>query len=89
METKPDVEKIRLRSAITYFLESAGHFVYNAFLITVLVGIVVGLFVAGIGNKQIYKYGYKNGQVDAINSIIKFELVVQPNNEKKWVEKEE
>lgn len=34
-------------------------------------------------------FSYKQGQIDAINGIIKYELVLQPNHEKIWIEKDD
>ena len=34
---------------------------------------------------MIYKYGYENGQIDAINKKIYYQLITQEDNATKWV----
>jgi hypothetical protein len=57
-------------------LENACYFIIFVFII-LSIGFISGYFVGK-------SYGYKKGQIDAINGIIKYELIKQENGESKW-----
>lgn len=47
-------------------------------------GVVVGILMCFVVMFAIYMNDYKDGQIDAINGDIKYELVVQKDNSTKW-----
>ena len=52
----------------------------------VIFGIVLFIFLVVWNNITFEKKGYKQGQIDAINGNIKYELVEQPDRTTKWKE---
>lgn len=50
-------------------------------------GIALGAIVA-ISAILILGLTYRDGQIDAINGVIKYELVKQPDNTTKWIRKD-
>ena len=52
-----------------------------------LFGFAAGLFIMLLVIVQhgTPSYHYKQGQIDAINGVIKYELVVQPDSTSEWI----
>ena len=53
---------------------------------TIILMVVIAALGFGIGASLLGPHRYKQGQIDAINGIIKYELVVQPNGSMQWEE---
>lgn len=53
-----------------------------------MVGLWVSLTILALlvnSGIMIYMYGYKSGQIDAINKKIHYQLITQEDNATKWV----
>lgn len=48
--------------------------------------VILAIFVYGC-NSLSERCGYKQGQIDAINGVVKYELVKQPDGTTYWEEK--
>jgi len=51
------------------------------------IGLFLGILIHMIVDNFILRDPYKQGQIDAINGIIKYELITQPDKSTVWVEK--
>jgi len=54
----------------------------KSYLLGLLVGFGIGFFICGIFSLS--QPDYKDGQIDAINGVIKYELQVQADGSTKW-----
>ena len=68
------------RETLVNFKEVAKGVFYVVAAIVLVMGCILGL-------SSMYDYGYRNGQIDAINGIIRYELMEHENGEKTWGKK--
>ncbi|MCK9279204.1 MAG: hypothetical protein M0P71_01060 [Melioribacteraceae bacterium] len=52
-----------------------------------ILGIIIGIIICIVSMASIIPRIYKNGQIDAINGNIKYELKAMPDNSIVWVKK--
>jgi len=55
-------------------------------LMALVAGVLIGIF-GGVFLMIIRHNTYRDGQIDALNGIVKYELVVQPDSTRTWEKK--